>query len=77
VDFQRFTEDAQVEVQEVQQELLQAFSARVFPVIGQVAKEKNLWAVFGSDSGLLWHNPALDLSEEVAKRLDGSATPKR
>jgi outer membrane protein len=77
IDFQRFTEDAQAEVQEAEQEMIQAFNARLFPVIGQVAKEKNLWAVFGSESGLLWHDPALDLSEEVAKRLDGSAAPKR
>jgi outer membrane protein len=77
VDFQRFTEDAQAEVQEVEQQLLQAFTARLFPVIGQVATEKNLWAVFSSDSGLLWHNPALDLSEEVAKRLDAATAPKR
>ena len=77
VDFQRLTEDAQTEVQEAQQEMIQAFNARLFPVIGQVAKEKNLWAVFSSGSGLLWHDSALDLSEEVAKRLDGSAAPKR
>jgi outer membrane protein len=77
VDFQRFTEDAQAEVQEAEQQLLQAFTARLFPVIGQVATEKNLWAVFSSESGLLWHNPALDLSEEVAKRLDAATAPKR
>jgi hypothetical protein len=56
-----------------QQELIQSFNARLFPVIGQVAKEKNLWAVFSTESCLLWHDAALDLSEEVAKRLDGSA----
>jgi outer membrane protein len=77
VDFQRFTEDAQSEVQETEQQLLQAFTARLFPVIGQVATEKNLWAVFSGESGLLWHNPALDLSEEVAKRLDAATAPKR
>jgi outer membrane protein len=76
-DFQRFTEDAQAEVQATEQQLLQAFTTRLFPVIGQVATEKNLWAVFSSESGLLWHNPALDLSEEVAKRLDSATTPKK
>ena len=72
VDFQRASEDAQSEVQEAQQETSQAFSAKLFPIIGEVAKEKKIWAVFGSDSGLLWHDPATDLSEEVAKRLDAS-----
>lgn len=75
VDFQRFTEDAQEEVRELQQELLQAFTAQLFPVIESIAKEKNLWAVFGSDAATLWHNPALDLSQEVARRLDAASKP--
>ncbi len=77
VDFQRLTEDAQEEVRELQQELTQAFTAKLFPVIGDIAKEKKLWAVFSSESALLWHDPALDLSEEVARRLDSTATPAR
>jgi Skp family chaperone for outer membrane proteins len=73
IDFQRASEDAQSEVQEAQQETSQAFSARLFPIIGEVAKEKKIWAVFGTESSVLWHDPATDLSEEVAKRLDASA----
>ena len=72
VDFQRASEDAQNALQEAQQETSQAFSAKLFPIIGEVAREKKIWAVFGNDSGLLWHDPATDLSEEVAKRLDAS-----
>jgi outer membrane protein len=77
VDFQRFREDAQAEVRDARQQLLQAFTARLFPVIGQVATEKKLWAVFSNESTLLWHDPALDLSEEVARRLDAPVTPKQ
>jgi outer membrane protein len=77
VDFQRFREDAEAEVQDVQQQLLRAFTSRLFPVIGEVATEKNLWAVFSNESNLLWHQPALDLSEEIARRLDKPATPKQ
>jgi outer membrane protein len=73
VEFQRASEDAQSEVQDAQQETSQAFSAKLFPIIGEVAKERKIWAVFGNDSGLLWHDAATDLSEEVAKRLDASA----
>jgi len=72
IDFQRASEDAQSEVQEAQQETSQAFSARLFPIIGEVAKEKKIWAVFGTETSLLWHDAAMDLSEEVAKRLDAS-----
>jgi Skp family chaperone for outer membrane proteins len=70
VDFQRFTEDAQEEVRELQQELLQEFTAQLFPVIADIAKEKNLWAVFSSEAATLWHDSALDMSVEVARRLD-------
>jgi outer membrane protein len=73
VDFQRFSEDAQAEIQEAQQEALQAFSAKLFPVIGEVAREKKLWAVFGNQSGLVWYDPSTDLSDEVARRLDAAA----
>ena len=76
IDFQRFSEDAQAEVQAAQQETLRGFNAQLFPVIGQIAKEKKLWAVFGNDDAL-WFNPVLDLTEEVAKRLDAAVAPKR
>lgn len=78
IDFQRFAQDAQAEVQDAQQQIQISFTRRLFPVIGEVAKEKNLWAVFSvGEGGLLWANPVLDLSEEVAKRLDGTALQKR
>ena len=48
IDFRRFSEDAQAEVQEAQQETLRGFNAQLFPLIGQIAKEKKLWAVFGN-----------------------------
>lgn len=76
VDFQRFSEDAQAELQEAQQQALRSFHAQLFPVIRQVATEKNLWAVFGSDSGLLWFNPAADLTDEIAKRLDAASVKR-
>ena len=70
VSFERLRDDAQAEVQDLQEELLRAFTARVFPVIGDVAKERKLWAVFSNEASLIWHDPAIDLTEEVAKRLD-------
>jgi Skp family chaperone for outer membrane proteins len=77
IDFQRFSEDAQADVQAQQQELLRAFTSRLFPVVGEVAAEKKLWAVFSNQSNLLWHAPAIDLSEEVARRLDQAPQPGR
>jgi outer membrane protein len=77
IDYQRLNEDAQAEVQDTQQQLLQAFTARLFRIVGEVASEKKLWAVFSNESNLVWHNPALDLSEEVAKRLDVEGATKQ
>jgi outer membrane protein len=70
VSFERLREDVQTELQDLQEELLRTFTGRVFPVIAEIAKEKSLWAVFSGQTELLWHDPALDLSEEVARRLD-------
>lgn len=70
VNFDRLRDDIQTEVQELQEDLLRAFTARVFPVVAEVAGERKLWAVFSGEANLLWHDPALDLSEEVARRLD-------
>jgi Skp family chaperone for outer membrane proteins len=76
IDFQRFAQDAEAEFRNAQQQVQVSFTRRLFPVIGEVAKEKDLWAVFSVDS-LLWANTALDLSEEVAKRLDAAAKTSR
>ncbi len=75
IDFQRFTADAQAEVQEAQKETIRWFNARLFPVINQIATEKKLWAIFNAEDAL-WFAPALDLTEEVAKRLDQSTVKK-
>ncbi len=74
VDLQRFTQDAQADVQSAQEQMLHTFMQHLFPIVGLVASEKKLWAVFTVDSSTLWHDPALDISDEIAKRLD-SATP--
>lgn len=71
VDFQRFTQDAQADVEQVRVEVERAFMQKAFPVVEAVATEKSLWAVFSvSESGLLWRDATLDLSDEVARRID-------
>ncbi len=75
LEVQRFTQDAQAEVQELQQALQQEFQARLEPVLQALAQEKGLEFVFnGPDAGLVWADAALDLSAEVIKKLD-SAKP--
>jgi outer membrane protein len=74
-DIQRFTQDAQQELAELQQQLQQQFEARVSPVLEEVRKEKGLHFIFnGPDSGLVAADPGLDISLDVIKKLD-SAKP--
>jgi outer membrane protein len=79
VDIQRFTQDAQQEIQDLQNQLQQQFEARVQPVISKIGEEKGLHYIFnGPDAGLVWADPGLDISADVIKRLDapqGAAKP--
>jgi outer membrane protein len=75
VDVQRFTQDAQAEVQELQNALQQEFQQRLEPVLQQVAQDMGLQFVFnGPDAGLVWADASLDISGEVIKKLDSSAS---
>jgi outer membrane protein len=77
VDIQRFTEDAQQEVTQLQQQLQDEFQRKLTPVIQQVATERQLHMMFSVvDSGLVWGDPSLDLTPEIIKRFD-SAGPAR
>jgi Skp family chaperone for outer membrane proteins len=70
-DIQRFTEDAQQEVQNLQQQLQDDFQQKLQPVIAKIAQEKQLHMIFSvTDSGLVWGDPALDLTSEVIREFD-------
>ena len=60
VDIQRFTEDAQQEVTQLQQQLQDEFQRKLTPVIAQVAGEKQLHMMFSVVERLVWGDPALD-----------------
>jgi len=80
VEAQRFQQDAQAEINELQQEVQNEFIKKVSPIIEQVAKEKGLQLVFdANNAGLAWWDAGLDLSADVIKKLDSTkpaATPK-
>lgn len=80
VDGQRFQQDAQAEINELQQEVQAEFIKKVSPMIEAVAKEKGVQLVFDlNNAGLAYFDPGLDLTADVIKKLDASrpaATPK-
>lgn len=73
-DIQRFSEDAQQDVATLQQQVEQDFQRKMLPAVQRVAQAKNLhWVMSASDSGLIWGDPALDLTADVIKELDSPA----
>ena len=75
-EIQRFTEDAQQDVQNLQQQLQDDFQRKLTPILAKVAQEKQLHMIFSvTDSGLVWGDPALDLTDDIIKEFD-TATKK-
>jgi outer membrane protein len=72
VDIQRFQQDAQAEINELQNEVQQDFVKKVTPILNAVATEKGLHMVFQTDAGLAFMDPGLDLTTEIIKRLDNT-----
>ena len=71
VDLQRFTEDAQTEVQALQQELQEEFQRKLIPIIAQVALSMGLHMVFSQlDAGLVWADTGLDITAEIITEFD-------
>jgi outer membrane protein len=76
VEIQRYTQDAQAEVQELQQELQGEFQKKLLPIINSVATEKGLHMVFSQvDSGIVWADGGLDITNDVVKRFDTTGAP--
>ena len=76
IDIQRFTEDAQQEVQILQQQLQTEFQEKLGPIIEQVAEERQLHMIFSViDSGLVWGDAALDLTSDVIEKFNAISPP--
>ena len=75
-DAERFQQDAQAEINELQQEVQNEFVKKLSPIIEQLANEKGLHMVFNAvESGIAWAAPGLDLTADVVKKLDAATKP--
>jgi Skp family chaperone for outer membrane proteins len=72
VEIQRMQQDAEAELQELQQQLQLDFQRRLFPIIQQIALEKSLHMLLSTEAGLVWAEPSLDLTPEIIKRFDAT-----
>jgi outer membrane protein len=71
VEGQRFEQDAQSELNELQQQLQTEFQKRLMPILEQLSKEKGLQVLLSAaDSGVIWADPGLDLTLEAVRKLD-------
>ncbi|HEX5070966.1 MAG TPA: OmpH family outer membrane protein [Vicinamibacterales bacterium] len=73
-DTQYMGQDSQVQINQLNEQLLANFQAKVLPIVEEIRKEKGLWIIFalGDNSNIAAANAALDLSFEVIKRLDAT-----
>jgi outer membrane protein len=75
-DAERFQQDAQAEINELQQEVQNEFVKKLSPIVEALAVEKGLHLVFNaSESGIAWAAPGLDLTQDVIKKLDAQSKP--
>lgn len=70
-------QEAQVQSQQLQQDVFADFEKRIVPVLDALRVEKRLHAIFavqpeGGGLTLLSYEPGLDLSSEVVKRLNAT-----
>src|SRR5690349_1250379 len=63
---ERYEQDAQAELNELQQKLQEEYNRKLFPVLEQLAKDFGLQLLFSAaESGLIWAEPGLDLTLEA------------
>ena len=75
VEIERAQQDAQAEVQELQQQQLGEFQEKLRPVVEALVKELGVGLLFSAgDAGAIFIDPSLDITPEVIKRFD--AAPK-
>lgn len=74
LEFTRLQQDAQAEVEAMQSKFEADFRIKLAPIVDEISKEKGLHFVFGIEqaSMVAWWSPAVDISEEVVKRLDAA-----
>jgi outer membrane protein len=77
VEIDRFQEDANAEVQEMQQGLQAEFQEKLRPIVDGMVKELAIGLLFSAgDAGAIYVDPSLDITGEVIKRFDAAMASK-
>ena len=73
VEITRLQQDAEAEMQDLQQQLQGEFQRKLSPIIQQIATEKGLHILLSqTDAGMVWADSGLDLTAEIIKRFDAA-----
>jgi outer membrane protein len=68
---QRFQQDAQAEINELSQQLQNEFQQKLFPILDQIVKERDLHLLLSAaDAGIVAGNPGIDVTLEAVRKLD-------
>jgi outer membrane protein len=72
---QRFQQDAQTEINDLNQQLQNEFEQKLRPVLAELAKEKGIQVLLSAtDAGLVWADAGLDLTMDAVKKLDAAGS---
>jgi Skp family chaperone for outer membrane proteins len=73
----RFLEDSRRELNDLQMRLFNRLQTELRPIITEIGKQKNLDMIFDvGSSGIIYFNPAIDLTQEVIQSYDASKGSK-
>ena len=74
IAMQRFAEDAEKEIGTTRDRELMALETRIKPIVDGVGKELQLAVIFNKfESGLVYANPSLDITDTVITRFNAAA----
>jgi outer membrane protein len=74
VEIERLKQDANREIQNVQQQLFRELQEKVGPIIDMMIKEKGIHVVFNvGEVATILIDPTLDITEDLIKRFDSAA----
>jgi outer membrane protein len=73
IEIDRFQQDANAEVQEMQQQLQNEFQEKLRPIVDELVRELSIGLLFSvGDAGAIYVDPSLDVTPEVIKRFDAA-----
>ena len=71
IAMQRFAQDAEREIGEARDRVMQDLNGKIMPVVDQIGKEMGLAAIFNKfESGLIYASDAIDITDMVVKRFN-------